>query len=118
MFPNGRYFMGARSIAFISQEEQDAILGRTAREHTELQRSLAIIDAELEAFADDTMGLLGFVNGRVRLSAQHPDEPLPAFPERISKYIDPTKLKALLDEQDSQLKRIRSLRLTLKDLGQ
>jgi hypothetical protein len=109
--------MSTQPIAFMSQEEQDAIAGRTAREYAALQRSLTLIDAELEIFADDTASLLGLVNSRVRLSGQHPDAPRRTLPESISKYIDPAKLNALLEEQDRQLKRIRSLRLTLNGLG-
>jgi hypothetical protein len=62
----------------MSQDEQDAILGRTVREYGELQRSLALIDAELETLADDAMRLAGFVNRRVRLSGHHPDAERPS----------------------------------------
>ena len=100
----------------MSQKDQDAILGRTTRQYRELQRSLALIDAELETFCSDLSKLTKFANARVRLSGKHPDSPVPQLPGDVSRYIDLTQLQALIDEQDDQVRRIRSLVTILKDL--
>lgn len=101
--------MSIRNIASLSQDEQDTILGRTMREYSALRGSLERIDAELEALVADLEKLRGFVNAHIRLTAKTPDTKFPEFPGTVSKYVDPSRLDTLLQEQDRLVKQIRSL---------
>ena len=94
----------------ISQDERDRRRGRADRELDELQKSLALVDVELRKLADGLLNLVKLVNARAGRAAQHPGAQTPlVVPLEVSKYLDPSKLDALLQEQDELLKKIRSV---------
>jgi hypothetical protein len=103
--------------AAMSQEEQDAILGRLIRERNSLSSQLALVDAELQAFSDTLHLLKGATNSRVHRRHQLDLSNIKQIPDTITKYADLTNLKALFTEQDELIDKYERCVQSLKDLG-
>jgi hypothetical protein len=111
---------------FMSQEQQDAVIGRLARERTEVERQLALLEAELQKYRDMFLSLakvLGEVDYILFDNERWPENLYQAAGWKMSEYqfstesINGNKLKTLCKEiREAKAKR-DGLVAQLKNLG-
>lgn len=91
----------------MGQEEQDRLVGQAVRERAEVQKQLALIDAEVSKVLDGLKELMADLNNR-QSQYMRGRSPQLSIPPAARKYMDSTELLKLLDQQvDLVLKRDR-----------
>ncbi|SRR5260370_34107112 len=89
----------------MSQEEEDQLLGQAVREKAQVERTLALTDQEIERLRT---GLTDMVNGLAHRSHALVAPPV-SVPPAVSKYLDCSKLIALLEEQNRLMEKRTAL---------
>jgi hypothetical protein len=98
----------------MSPEERDAVVGRTIREKSDLQRDLAVTDKLLADVAADLRTLAVFISEQT--AAIPSQSALPAL-SALHKHADFSKIAGLLDERKKTANKLQSAITQLTAMG-
>lgn len=101
----------------MSEQEQDAVIGRTVREHTTAKQKLAALIAQSHKHAGDLRTVAEQLKPKFDATGNEPNHSPEIFTKAFARYPSKEELTALMDDMDATKTVVKELAASLRGMG-